>query len=337
MGILKNPFRPAFEVIQRHCWADPALDRFFDAMPALGPPVRVEHVLAYLRPLRSRPDQHMQATELAAEYMPPALDLIRRRCADPRTHPDDRVDLLALLGSTMVDVAWEIRGSGPAASVPEPEWPKFHAALAEADEALVAALRLVPGHPGAATSRLHTALGLGISSDEWWSRFESARRMQPTLYQAHASMLTALCAKWYGSDELMFNFGRSVAAQAPAGDPVVAMLPRAHAEYICAITMGRNTPGGPSPERAREDDEEAVMEASWKWAGDGSRPAPAHPYALHAHNLFGWFLGESHRYQERGRWHLEQTRHRIHSMPWSFLSNDPAQPFAAMHRKLGLK
>ncbi|MCE0539531.1 hypothetical protein LWF15_28930 [Kineosporia rhizophila] len=298
---------------------------------------RVETVLGMLRPLRNRPEEHVQLSELMGEELMGAVDVLRERCAHPHTHPDDRVDLLALLGTTLVDVAWEIRGSGPASSVRKSAWPDFREILTEADEILVAALRMVPHHPDAATFRLFTALGLGVRSDEWWNRFEVARAAHPTLYAAHRAMLTALCAKWYGSDELMFDFGRSVAEQAPPGDPLVAMLPLAHAEYLCSVMMGRNTPGGPSPEAARMDDEEAVMAASWKWAGDGSRPAPTHAHALRAHNLFGWFLGTSSRFQDRGRWHLEQTRHRYHSMPWSFVADDPQGAYAELCVRLGVR
>ncbi len=107
---------------------------------------RVETVLGMLRPLRNRPEEHVQLSELMGEELMGAVDVLRERCAHPHTHPDDRVDLLALLGTTLVDVAWEIRGSGPASSVRKSAWPDFREILTEADEILVAALRMVPHH-----------------------------------------------------------------------------------------------------------------------------------------------------------------------------------------------
>lgn len=325
----------AQSVIKDRCWADPVLDRLCDAAPRMAPAARVEAVLQHLRPLRAFPDHHTQvadALDLSAD-----VDVMRSRLADPGLHPHDRADLLALLGGSLAKAAWKVRSAAPARFVQEGAWAPFHEILQEADEVLQEALRIHPAHSGAATSRLRTARGLGATPKEWWARFEAARLAQPTLYKAHDSMLQALCAKWYGSNEQMFDFGHRVAEQAPPGDPVVAMLPLAHVEYFSAIQHGRQEPGEPSAEQAREQDEDAVMAASWKWAGDGSRPAPAHPYALEAHNLFAWFLGISTRYSERGRWHLEQAQQRLGFLPWIYLSEDPSESFAALHQYLGVQ
>lgn len=324
------------DVITDRCWADDSLDHLCDMVQQQDAATRLEMVLTHLRPLRNHPDQHTQASD--AVDLTSALEPLRSRIQDPRTPADDRADLLALLGHALTLVAWKIRGTGPASSVGKKARAGFREHLEEADEALIAALQIYPQHPGAATSRLRTARGLGAEGGEWWARFHLATSVQPTLFKAHDLMLMALCAKWYGSDEDMFGFGHMVAQEAPPGDPVVAMLPMAHGEYINSVQGGRTTlgPRPPRPEQLRRQDEEAVMAASWKWAGDGSRPAPAHPYALNAHNLFGWYLGNSERFRERGRWHLAQTQRRIGFQPWVNLSDNPGRSFTQLHDRLGL-
>ncbi|WP_285620319.1 hypothetical protein [Kineosporia sp. NBRC 101677] len=322
------------QVVHHMCWQDPSLDQLCAAVKGQDGQARLNLLLPYLRPLRNRPDQHVQASSVI--NMSLAVEPMQALLQHPGTPADDRADVLTLLGNTLISRAQDVRGTGPASTVPESAWPRFRAILEEADDILAQAQRIYPQHPGAATFRLSAALGLGVSSDEWWSRFETARTAQPTLYTAHETMLTVLSPKWYGSDEAMFGFGHQIAEQAPPGDPVVAMLPLAHSEYICAVQMGRSRPDGPSPEAARLHDEDAVMAASWKWAGDGTRPAPPHPYALDAHNLFAWFLGNSRQYRERGRWHLQQTRHRISGQPWCWLSDEPAQAYAQLHADLGV-
>ena len=321
-------------------WRNDGLDAALDSLRVLKPPAGLDLALAYLRPLRGRAEEHVQAMTAFADGLVPALTELRERGRARETEDGEAADLLALLGRTLIVRAWQVRGSGPAATVSRDSFDTFGSLLAESDDVLVAALERVPHHPAAATFRLTTARGLGATSDEWWARFETARRERGTLFPAHVDMMNGLCRKWYGSDERMFEFARSVAAKAPAGDPVSAILPLAHAEYLCSLRMSGRPAKGPSARRllAREwrADVDAVAAASRRWCGDGTGPVPAHPADVTAHNLFGWFLGVSRRHRDQGRWHLQQAAGRMTGPPWSYLPPSAILAFENLHAKLGI-
>lgn len=337
--IFSRSSAPTVLAIEDRPWNNPALDATIGALPQLPPAEAVEAALAHVRPLRHRTEDHVQAVQALGDRLIPALDVLRGQCAAATDDDRDAADRLALLGFALIDHAWEIRGGTPAENVSQSSWSPFRSLLEEADETLQEALARIPDHPAAATARLTTALGLGAPSQQWWERFETARQVRTTLYPAHWSMLSGLCRKWYGSDELMFDFGRSVAANAPTGDPVSAMLPLAHAEYLCSLVMNdavADSTVNAVAARQRAMDLDAVAAASYRWCGDGTAPAPAHPCQVKAHNVFGWFLGITDEHRDRGRWHLEQTGHRMSSAPWNYLAPDPVRAFQDLHARLGI-
>jgi hypothetical protein len=323
-------------------WNDPALDAALDAVPALLPEPALDHVLAYLRPLRPEAERHVQATEAFATALIGKLDGLSG--TQPAADPATEADRLTLLGLTLTAFAWQVRGTGRGAAVSATAARRFLVMLEEADDTLGQALRLSPHHPAAATARLRTALGLGSDEDQWWQRFSDSRRVRGTLYPAHLSMLTALCRKWYGSDEQMFDFARSVTAAAPAGDPVVAMLPAAHAEYLLSARMfgsgrsgsSRSGSGQGDPAAVPEHDLDLVAEASARWCGAGVAP-PEHARNVEAHQLFGWCLGSSQAHRDRARWHLGQAGPRLGSLPWDYLPPSPAEAFGAARSRLGVR
>ena len=139
------------------------------------------------------------------------------------------------------------RSAAPAeaTTVSEESFQSFHEVLEEADDVGRAALDLDPSNPGAACARLTSGRGLGLPADEWWHRFDVGRRARSTLFPAHHHMLQALCKKWYGSHEMMLDFARRVAREAPVGDPVGVMLAEAHAEYLIEEGTAPGVAGGP--------------------------------------------------------------------------------------------
>ena len=292
-------------------WNDPALDAALDAVPGMLPEPALDRALAHLRPLRSDIERHVQATQALGAALTGKLDAVRGQAGRFATDdPATEADLLALLGVSLAAFAWEVRGDGPGAEVGTGTARRFLAGLEEADLLLQEALRLSPYHPAAATARLSTARGLGADEEQWWQRFSDCRRISGTLYPAHLSMMTGLCRKWYGSDEQMFDFARTVAVSVPIGDPVVAVLPAAHAEYLVSLRMFPPARGSASPDRrwaeSYQDGLEAVVDASTRWCGDGVPPAP-HARDVEAHHWFGWYLGRSRDHLDRARWHLEQA------------------------------
>ena len=114
--------------------------------------------------------------------------------------------------------------------------------------------------------------------------------------------------------------GIDLAADAPAGDPVSAVLPMAHVE------LWLDSEGAEGEARAaqvRRDDLTAVRAASDRWLSTPS----AHPLDPAAHQVFGWFFvltGDL----PRANVHLSRTGGRIADFPWGYY-DDPVRMYRA--------
>jgi hypothetical protein len=334
VGLLSGRRSAPETFVEDRPWNDPALDAALDRLPALHPEELPEHVLGYLAPLRGQVERHAQAMVAFADRLTASLELLRSRAGRDGDDPETAADARALLGETLVARGWEVRTSDRAHNVSEDQWRRFRVILGEADEALVGALEARPHHPAAATARLRVALGTGLDdADEWWERFKVATHDRATLYPAHTSMLTSMCRKWYGSDEIMFDFARRIAATAPPGDPVSAVLPMAQVEFLASLSMFDDGGGVRALLVEREADLPRVAEASRRWCGDGTRPIPPHPRDVEAHQLFAWLLSHDKAYKDRARWHLEQAGTRIAFLPWGYLKN-PHESFGKLRSQL---
>jgi hypothetical protein len=342
MGILRGVTGLTSKVIKDRPWLNPGLDAALDLLPTLPPEPAVEHVLAHLSRIRLDIEAHVQATDAFGKNLTGRLDVLRWRAGYSAQRDDDgtRADLLALLGRTLVDRAWEVRGSGRATSVSATAAQEFHRLLHEADEVLDTAIQTAFHHPAAATARLWTAVGLGVEPVEAQSRFQEATLLRGSLFPAHWAMLSYLCRKWYGSDDAMFHFARTVARDAPAGDPVGAMLPFAHAEYFLSLNMFPPSMNGFKPDlmsrRARKDDLPAVLEASRRWVGDGTGPIPEHARSVEAHQLFAWYFEITGGQRDLARWHLERAHRRMNPIPWAYMPLPDTMAFRSAYMRLGL-
>ena len=290
MPIFGRRGRPESGVALVHdrCWSDPALDALHTAVldrvhPA---PTRVAWVLQHLAAVRHDPERQVVAAKATAETLAASLDDVRAAAGALTGDKQSDADAHALLATVLVAGAWQARGGGRANTVAQEAFRTFHTMLDEADEVGYQALELESAHPVAAVARLDCARGLGVPGEEFWTRFEVATQVRPTLYAAHASMLQALCKKWYGSAELMFDFARRTAANVPIGDPVGAMLVIAHVENLLEIGGTLMVPA---------EDHDLARYAAGRWVAAGEAAMAAHPYAPAAHQLFGWLLRKRHR------------------------------------------
>jgi hypothetical protein len=341
VGLLRRgrsaPVEPAETFVEDRPWNDPALDAAVDRLGELPPEGVPEHVLGYLAPLRGQVEKHVQALGALADRLTDRLDVLRERAAAAGDDAETAADARAVLGWALVARGWEVRTGDRAHNVGEDQWRRFGILLGEADEVLTGALEARPNHPAAAVARMQVALGVGVeNATEFWERFEVATHDRATLYPAHTMMLTSMCRKWYGSNEIMFDFARKVAASAPPGDPVSAVLPLAQIEYLNALVMFKEEESGNRAralQLARNEDLPRVAEASRRWCGDGTQVIPPHPRDVLAHQLFGWFLSLDKAYQDRARWHLQQAGTRIAFLPWSYLGR-PHEEFAGLRSKL---
>ena len=260
---------PGVALVHDRCWSDPALDALHAAAtdPAHPTSARVAWVLRHLAAVRQYPERQVVAAKAVSEALAADLDGVRAATA-PTGDKQADADARALLSTVLVAGAWAVRGGGRAGTVSQDAARTFHTMLDDADEVGYQALELQPGHPVAGVARLDSARGLGISGEEFWSRFEVATQNRPTLYAAHASMLQALCKKWSGNAELMFDFARRTAANAPVGDPVGAMLAIAHVENLLEVQGTLSVPA---------EDLELARYAADRWVAGGEELMEARP------------------------------------------------------------
>jgi hypothetical protein len=171
-----------------------------------------------------------------------------------RDEPDSVWPLL-VRGAHAVYWAWEARGGGAADTVSREAWNVWFDRLRQAENSLDAALEIDPN----CAEAWHYLIILGrarqLPAEERWRRFEGLLAADPHHLFGHEQMLTALMAKWSGSDEEMFEFARSRAAANP-GTLIPVLVARAHFEYADRHYEVRNDHFG------KDEVGEEVMEAA---------------------------------------------------------------------------
>lgn len=326
MGLFSRGPKPEdYHVVRDRCWSDPALDALYDAVADRTRPAdaRVSLVLQHLAAVRDDAERLVCAAIAVDDLLIDDLDAVRAAAASPTGDRAADTEARTLLAWMLVATAWSVRGGGRSSTVSDEAFAVFHRILEEAEEVGYQALELSPGHPLAAVARLASGRGLGLPPDEWWARFNVARQIRPTLYPAHTHMLQALCRKWYGSSEVMFDFARKVAAEAPVGDPVGAILAIAHVEHL--LDTGKlDVPPA---------DLELARQAADRWIAGGEEAMAAHPRAYEAHQLFGWLLRAD---QDRRRFHLSRSMGRMSDLPWNYL-RDKEQAYRVLMAKVKVR
>lgn len=317
------------DVLLGRCWDDAALDAVLVTDRPGDPQALLAGALAHLTAVRHDPERSVLAYEALQDPMGRHIDAVRFAATREQGGPA-AVEATTLLVFALIGAAWPASGHvgvSPGGQTPATQTAvQVDALLEEADELALTVLAAQPGHPGAAVARLITGRGLGLPADEWWYRFEQCRLIRPTLYPAHVHMLQALTPKWYGSDGLMFDFARRTFHDAPPGDPVLAVLPLAHVEFMVRLQSGV----GP---RARVDPvihaERRRDEAAIRAKGFRIIDSP-HPRALEANQLLGWY--EAIFQLANAKRHLERSGARMAYYPWVYLAPDPVGSYLALRK-----
>jgi hypothetical protein len=121
--------------------------------------------------------------------------------------------LNVIRGIAETDLAWVSRGSGWANTVTAEGWKGFREHLTKARDALVAAHKLRPDFPEAATRMITVAMGageeLGEDEREWFDRAIAA---QIDFMPAWYTLSGALLPRWGGSHEAMYALAKEAAA-----------------------------------------------------------------------------------------------------------------------------
>lgn len=336
---------PAADLVHDRIWADPDLDAAADAVErerGTDPDAAIDAALAHLVTVRSDAERLQCASEALGERLTGQLDALRRRAhAAGGGAREDVADVLTLLGLALHKAAWEARGHGEAATVgadAQEIWSTFNA---EADDVLAQAVAVSPDHPGATVGRLQVAFAVHPAPEEWWERFDVARRARATQFRTILTMTSALSGRWFGSKHQALDFAREAAAAAPAGDPVTAVLALGHCEYLMSVSMtedGSVKKKNQDVGSIRNADQAALEEASHRWLGRS--PVPPHPYAVEAHHWFAWVFRPGQgaggaRQQELAQHHFRSAGNRVPEFPWGIWGNT-AEEFLTVRSRAGV-
>ncbi len=144
-------------------------------------------------------------------------------------HPHGRS--IGWLGRAEVKEAWAIRGTTYAEHVADEAWGPFHQGLQTAEATFGEAARVNPGSADPWIGLITAGLGLGRDLNVVLGHFNAAQARAPFRPDACHAALQALCDKWLGSHEEMFDFARWIDAEAPPASAARSVLPLAHLEY----------------------------------------------------------------------------------------------------------
>jgi hypothetical protein len=139
---------------------------------------------------------------------------------------------LAHVGQAQAAEAWAIRGTVEPAAVTDDIQDAFLAALEEAEHTLRRAAAMDPDLSEPWVGLLSTGRGLQVSTAEIERRFVEVHAREPFRPDACHHMLQALCAKWLGSHEEMFQFADWIQHECPADSPCADLIAMAHVEYV---------------------------------------------------------------------------------------------------------
>ncbi|HUQ01718.1 MAG TPA: hypothetical protein VM261_04445 [Kofleriaceae bacterium] len=132
-------------------------------------------------------------------------------------------------GRLLIASAWAARGSGRAESVSDAGWQVFTRDLEQARTHLERAAETDAADPTALAFLIKVEIGTDGEAAERY--FQRAIERDPGHHLAHELMLLALCEKWHGSHEEMFELARDAAAAAPAGSSLPMLVVTAHIEH----------------------------------------------------------------------------------------------------------
>jgi hypothetical protein len=136
-----------------------------------------------------------------------------------------------LQGKFYTDHAWKGRGSGYSDTVTPEQWELFFERLDMAEKALMKGMEVDPKEGRLPMQMITVASAQSKGLPEmrhWW---EKAMEANPNNYDACDKLLYFLLPKWYGSREMMIEFGRECVASDKFGGTVPLILADVHDTY----------------------------------------------------------------------------------------------------------
>lgn len=133
-----------------------------------------------------------------------------------KAHPESG-DAATVRAGLMVHRAWAIRGGAYAHKVSQANMDTFQRMLPDAMKAAHEASELAPADPGPWVVMLTAARALNYDHGQFSRLFAGLQTRAPYHWAGHLQALQFWCAKWHGSDELMYDFAKRALAAAPPG------------------------------------------------------------------------------------------------------------------------
>ncbi|GAB3720104.1 hypothetical protein GCM10027598_33380 [Amycolatopsis oliviviridis] len=139
---------------------------------------------------------------------------------------------------SLVHVAWEVRSGLQAKHVTEEQFAAFFRVLAQAEEAVHEASELAPADPTPWVTALAIAMGQQAENDQYLEVWAELTERDPQHRGAHTRALQYWCAKWFGSNEKMWEFAETAAAKSPKLAPL--LLIAAHESEFQDVSAWRD-------------------------------------------------------------------------------------------------
>ncbi len=140
-------------------------------------------------------------------------------------------DAYLIYGARLLKMAWNARGYGRGENIDKKKWKQFYFLLDETESTLLKAAELSPKDPTPWVYLIIAAVYRNAENSPEQDYFHEAIKRDPENWHAHMNMLTGLSKKYGGSHELMFDFVRTSAQNAPKDSLLNCLIFKAHSEY----------------------------------------------------------------------------------------------------------
>ncbi|MFC7469150.1 hypothetical protein ACFQVA_18855 [Actinomadura keratinilytica] len=181
--------------------------------PSSAPAGEWKQAAAYVEAAGQDWDERWSRVELLQELAQEDDDWLKRW---RKAHPESG-DAATVRAGLMVHRAWAIRGSAYAHKVSQAHMDTFQRMLPDAMKAAHEASELAPADPGPWVVMLTAARALNYDHGQFSRLFAGLQTRAPYHWAGHLQALQYWCAKWHGSDELMYDFAKRALAAAPPG------------------------------------------------------------------------------------------------------------------------
>lgn len=232
-----------------------------------------------------------------------------------------------------VQRSWNARGAAQADETTREQFQSFATGLDQAERLAERAVQLAPDDPTPWVSLVEMARGQGVPQEEFERRVDGLFERAPHHVAGSHAVLQALCGKWMGSTEAMFDCARSLAAEAPAGSATCLLPVMAHIERYTELLGDRGGPGAAARHMEAGATRTELRAAVARWlSGPDGGPRPGGRLAGHNLAAMAFWLAED---RDAARPHLEAIGHWVSGFPWAYFG-EPGELLGVARKWAGL-